>query len=206
MSNLDKEEWKPIPKFKGEYEASTLGRIRSVDRIVIDSIGRRHAYKGMVIKQSIDSDGYNIVTLFGKTQKVHRLVASTFILNENKLPQINHKNEIKTDNRVDNLEWCDAKYNANYGTAKARKMFTYKSRHGEDFISNLGKKYSKKATEASVLKTRKSVLQFTLNNIFIKRFDSISSAVRETNIYKSGIIRACKGEYKQAGGFIWKYE
>lgn len=110
------EEWKDIKGYEGLYQVSTLGRVRSF-----------HAYKGSsqrILVPGRYSRGYLFVQLSKdkvKTQHmIHRLVASTFIPNPEDLPQVNHKDEDKTNNCVENLEWCTAKYNANYGTRNER--------------------------------------------------------------------------------------
>ena len=79
---------------------------------------------------SFTTDGYLKVKLQGRTELVHRLVALAFIPNPDGYPQVNHINEIKTDNRVDNLEWCSSKYNNNFGlrTKKAVEKFSRKVR------------------------------------------------------------------------------
>lgn len=98
------EVWKTIPGLRC-YEASDLGHIRR--------IGATKPLKG-----SCDRDGYMQVRLSENniqfTKKVHRLVALSFLENPNNYPMVNHKNEIRDDNRVDNLEWCSAKYNSHY--------------------------------------------------------------------------------------------
>lgn len=103
-----KEVWKTIPYYSGAYQVSNLGRVKS-------SKGK----KEKVLKPHTNSSGYLQVGLSksGKPKFVliHRLVAQVFLPNPNNLPQINHKNEIKDDNRVKNLEWCAPKYNNNYG-------------------------------------------------------------------------------------------
>ena len=101
---------KEIKGFEGLYYINEQGEILSESCNSNSNKGRR------LLKQSVNKNGYNIVNLCNKTYLVHRLVAQTFIPNIYKLPQVNHKNEIKTDNRVCNLEWCDEKYNINYGT------------------------------------------------------------------------------------------
>lgn len=103
-----------IKGFGGLYYINRKGDILSESCNSGSNKGRR------ILKQSVNVNGYSIVNLCNKTYLVHRLVAETFIPNIDKLPQINHKNEIKTDNRVDNLEWCDEKYNVNYGTRTSR--------------------------------------------------------------------------------------
>lgn len=102
------ETWKDLINYEGLYQASNRGRIRSTKtlRILKQNLNKNNGY----MQITLHKDGYC------KTHSVHRLIAMTFIKNPNNLPQINHKNEIKTDNDVCNMEWCDNKYNCNYGT------------------------------------------------------------------------------------------
>ena len=94
--------WKDAPGFAG-YQVSNTGRVKNVSR------------NNKELHPVHYSNGYLVVNLSGQRIGVHRLVAMAFIPNPEGLPQINHKNEIKTDNRAENLEWCDSKYNNNYG-------------------------------------------------------------------------------------------
>ena len=117
---MTEEIWRPVVGYEGLYELSSYGRVRSLDRYD----NRNRFRKGHIMKQSYCSKGYLTIDLClnGKVKKclVHRLVAEAFLPNPDNLPQVNHKNEVKSDNCVDNLEWCDAKYNLNYGTARIR--------------------------------------------------------------------------------------
>lgn len=108
MDNVEK--WKDIPHYEGLYQVSNLGRIWSIR-------------KQRVIKPFMKNSGYYSICLTDsngkhKEERVHRLVALAFIPNPNKYPVINHKNEIKTDNRVENLEWCTPQYNTLYSSYK----------------------------------------------------------------------------------------
>ena len=117
------EEWKSIPGYEGLYEVSNLGRVRSVERC--DRFNRKIVSK--ILKPNYVS-GYLRVGMYkNKTFKyylIHRLVAQAFLPNPDNLPQVNHKDEDKSNNRVDNLEWCDRSYNMNYGTVQQRRIQT----------------------------------------------------------------------------------
>ena len=117
--------WKPVAGYEGLYEVSNQGNVRSVDRYVSNNWknGLR-LIKGKVLNYGCTLGGYKQVHLSKNGSQeplyVHRLVAEAFLQNPDCLPEINHKDEDKTNNRVENLEWCDRKYNANYGTAIER--------------------------------------------------------------------------------------
>ena len=110
---MKKEYWKPVVGYEGLYEVSNLGRVKSL------KFGKER-----ILKPQKDTSGYLCVTLCKNNNqcqfKVHRLVAEAFIPNPNNLPQTNHKDECKTNNIASNLEWCDRKYNVNYGTRTKR--------------------------------------------------------------------------------------
>lgn len=111
---MSREEWKPIPGFEGYYEASNTGKVRSVSRMVRNGSGYK-IIPSIVLKPALDEWGYEKVSLSKNnkhcSKKVNRLIALTFIPNPNNYPQVNHKDGIKTNNNVDNLEWCSASYN-----------------------------------------------------------------------------------------------
>lgn len=102
-----KEEWKDVFGYEGIYQASTLGNIKNIKT-------------NKTLKPFKNTNGYYQVELWkngkGKQIVVHKIIAKTFLSNPSNLPQINHKDENKTNNSIDNLEWCTAKYNSNYGT------------------------------------------------------------------------------------------
>ena len=128
---MENEIWKAIPGYEGYYEVSNFGNVHSLDR-TIEYIGRNQSseykvirnFKGKPIKKQIDAYGYYTVGLNKgkgvKRYKLHQLVAQAFIPNPNNLIQINHKDENKLNNTVDNLEWCTPSYNCNYGTRNER--------------------------------------------------------------------------------------
>lgn len=122
-----KEEWRGIKGYIGYYQVSNFGRVRGVDRITENN----RPIKSSLLKPDKNNSGHLRVKLMkksvGKRFLVHRLVAQAFIPNPKNFPIINHKDEDPSNNKVDNLEWCDIKYNNNYGCYK-RKMNALKSK------------------------------------------------------------------------------
>jgi hypothetical protein len=171
MINIMEEIWKNIEGYENLYQVSNIGRVKSLGN------GSSNNSKERFLKSTKNTCGYLFVILYkegkGKSHKVHRLVAQAFLPNHNNLPQVNHKDEDKTNNRVENLEWCDAKYNNNYGSRTEKR--------------------------------RKPILQFTKNNEFVRRWDSIIEVEKELGFKHSNISKCCKGKNKSVGGFIWGY-
>lgn len=169
--------WKDIKGFEGLYQVSNLGRVKSLERI--DALG--HRLKEKILKPKL-TRGYYEVGLFKnsirKMYLVHRLVWEAF---NGQIPeglQVNHINEVKTDNRLSNLNLMTAKENANWGSRNER----------------ISKNCSK------------PVLQFTLDNILVKEFLSTIQIERELGFSCGNIVNCCKGKLKQAYGYIWKYK
>jgi hypothetical protein len=131
---------KPVNGYEEYYEVDQFGRVYSVDRVVsVKDNGRVYdkPLKGKQMKQSVHTKGYKTVSLTkdGKTKTVfvHRIVAEAFIPNTENLPMVNHKDEDKTNNFVENLEWCSASYNRTYGRAIEKQAKKLKGRkHTEE--------------------------------------------------------------------------
>lgn len=171
------EEWRDIPNYEGLYQVSNLGRVKSLNY--------NHTKQEKILKQA-NNKGYLYVLLYNQKKrtlhKIHRLVATAFIPNPNNLPFINHKDENPLNNRADNLEWCTAAYNSNYGTNIQRR--------------------SKKLTNRQDLS--KQVFQYDFEGKIIKIWQSTHECSR--NGYNQGNVAACcRGKLKQYKGYIWSY-
>lgn len=183
--------WKDISGYEGLYQVSNLGDVRSLNyrrsgELKLLKQGNVHGYKRVELSKN------------GKKKKywVHRLVAITFISNPNNLPMVNHKDEDKTNNNVNNLEWCDAKYNVNYGTRNKRSS---ESKKGENHPF-----YGKKGKDAPV---SKPILMYDKEGNFIRRFDCISDTNEyfgKKNAYKN-VSMCLRGINKTAYGYIFRY-
>ena len=207
------EEWRDIAGYEGYYMVSNLGRVKSLSRIKWSGLngGCYVSTKDRILQGCVNDKGYKIVRLCGKQKYIHRLVAIAFIPNPYGLPMINHKNEDKTDNKVENLEWCDAKYNINYGTAIARRKEKmtgrklseeHKKKVGD---AHRGKKRSIESVNKTALAIRKAVKGIHKITGNIVEFDSVKEASETLGICGGHICACCKGKRKSAGGFYWMY-
>lgn len=177
-----KEVWKAIAGYEGLYEVSSLGRVRSVERMVKGYKGTLYKRNAAILKPCVDHRGYYNVNLSnnasGHTYKVHRLVAAAFIPNPENLPMVNHKDECKTNNRIDNLEWCTSLYNSNYGTARDRCAWK-----------------------------RIAVSQYDMKGNYLRSYRSIAEAAKAVGSARQNIWDCLfdkRRNHKSAAGYIWK--
>lgn len=164
-----KEIWKDIEDYEGLYQISNLGRVKRVKT-------------GRILKGIKDTPGYLQVGLCKKgirnAHRIHRLVAEAFIPNLDNKREINHIDEDKTNNSIDNLEWVTRKENINYGTRNERVS---------------------KAKSIPIIATN-------IKTGGVEEFYGINECARQLGLNPSSITKVLKGRYKQTGGYTFKYE
>ncbi len=183
--------WKPIVGYYRKYLISDSGKVMSVARIKSNN----QPIPEKIMKQSTDESGYKYISLYNeklgknKRHRVHRLVATAFIRNNNiKDNVVNHKNGIKGDNSVDNLEWVT------YGENKSHSFKVLGEKHWLKGKTGLDNPYSKR------------VCQYDLDGNLLVIFDSVSDVFRFLGFSQGNISSVCRGERKTANGFKWRYQ
>lgn len=178
------EVWKDIPGYEGCYQASNLGRIKSLDRDVYRGGIIKHISGCMMSLRETD-DGRIKVDLrkdgFKKTFKVHRLVALAFLPNPDNLREVNHKDENPKNNRLDNLEWCTHIYNCKYGTRNERR---YESGGGS---------------------RRKPIGKYDKDGNLVATYTCIKSAARGNNVTPSAIKYNAQTGAVSKKGYTFKF-
>lgn len=180
---MNKETWKEVGGYSGLYEVSDLGRVRSLGRPCRTKGGATQRKKAKILTQEITVHGYCRVRLYNrdgdaKHFAVHRLVMEAFA--GSSAQQVNHINEIKTDNRLANLEYVSQKENCNHGTR------------------------NKRISEGANGTHTKPVAQIGENGEVLKVFNSRAEAEEATGISAVNIGRCCEGTRKKAGGYRWR--
>ena len=181
--------WKDIEGYEGLYQVSNLGRVRSlgrtINRMTRWGTVKPYTISGRVLKilsASFDACYVHLFDINGTSTNhtVHRLVAKAFIPNPNNLSDVNHKDENRKNNNVENLEWMSHVDNCNYGTRNDR----------------------------SKVKRSKPVQQIDADGNIVAEYPSVIDAWRATGIHRSQ-IHGCANNlsnYKTAGGYRWKYK
>ena len=175
------EVWRPVVGFEGLYEVSSFGSVRSLPKVHYAIDGRVFHYDGHIVPQYIHN-GYYQVTLKKDGHQhpytVHRLVAKAFLLNPNGLPQVNHIDENRLNNNVNNLEWVTKRQNMNHGTLQQRLKL--KRKHVQ-------------------------VNQYSMEGELLNTYFSIREAGRLAGVCHQSIRRCLLGSLKSTGGYKWGY-
>ena len=178
-----KEIWKPIEDYEN-YMVSNLGRVKSLNyrRTGKEKILKPFKARGYLVVDLLDGTGKK----GRKTNFIHRLVAQAFIPNPLNLPEVNHIDEDKLNNCVDNLEWCDRSYNVNYG--------------------NRNKNAFETLSKTNTCKQPKPILQYSIDGNFIKEWSSACEVQRQLGYYQRNIRACCNGKSKKSHNFLWRYK
>lgn len=177
------EKWAKIEGYKPIYYVSNYGRVKSIERVTMCNTGKG-VRKERILKCG-DRKGYKDVYLFDENGKrhqklVHRLVAQAFIENPNNLPEIDHIDANKANNKVTNLKWVTHKENCN-------NPLTYK------------KYFGRKSARA------KKIVCYFANGEFKAEYENMTIAAKQNKVYRENISKCCRGIYKTTGGLIFKY-
>ena len=188
------EEWRDIAGYEGYYQVSSLGRVMSMERWVQDRLGMKAPYRipPKILKPKRAYNGYLFVHLskegHAHPYRIHRMVAEAFIPNPDGLPTINHKDENKENNHVDNLEWCSIAYNNSYGT-RLQRTATQPHNH--------------------------AVVMLDMNGKQLRRFQSLNEAARHfiaegisvvsKKVTANNIRMVCQHRHKTAYGYRWEF-
>ena len=204
LENLENEEWRDIEGYNGKYQVSSLGRVKSLK----DNKGNS---RDKILSQCECSNGYLFVVLCKegkvKTFIVHRLVANAFIPNPNGYRCVNHKDECKTNNCVDNLEWCTHQYNNTYGTIVQRRVAStdFKAFQARRVASTDWKSVGRKNAE----KLSRQVYQYDKNGELVAIWQSANECGRN-GFNQGNVTSCCNNCFNREGNniykdFIWSY-
>ena len=177
---MKNEIWKDIKGYEGLYQISNMGRVKSLSKQWVARNGIKH-HKEKILKIAIGKRGYYTVNLcknkIRKSKYVHQLIAEAFIPNPNNWLYINHKDLNKTNNKIENLEWCTHKENMQHAWKNSKQLHNRK----------------------------KKVYQYSLDNIFIAEYESLHDVDKKFDFDFRNISACCLGKKHSAYGYLWRY-
>lgn len=193
--NLPNEIWKDVCD---GYKVSNYGRVLSLAKTTIR--GRKY---DKILSASKKDNGYYTVSINGNNEYVHRLVAKAFIDNPNNLNEINHKDEDKSNNRVDNLEWCTKSYNVSYSKSiKIKQIDPITKEVINIYDSAIRAAIAVSGKNGCILMCCKSKI-IKIYNGTETIYNSVSEAAIKNNISVSAIYNCLYGKSKTCGGYEW---
>lgn len=172
--------WKDIEGYEGLYQVSNFGNVKRLEGKIYSYITNKYeTRKEHMIKTRVGNRKYKVVNLCKNSKRecktVHRLIAQAFLPNPNNFECVNHIDGNKLNNKIDNLEWCTTQQNIQHA---------YKN---------------------NLMTNNKKIDQYSLDNKFIKTFNSINEASKKIGVAQPNISMCAIGKKKTAGGYIWKY-
>lgn len=182
-SDILNELWRYVEGYDKRYMVSNIGRVKAMPNEYPHLGGIRHTKEKILKPIFCKHTGYYQVSLYKRNGErrfttIHRIVAEAFIPNPDNLPFVNHKDEVRTNNRVENLEWCTPKYNMDYSHVKDRNI---------DAISM-------------------PIEQYDFDGNLLHTFKSSAEAGRALKVHSSSILLCCKGKIGSVRGYLWKYK
>lgn len=194
------EEWRDVVGYEGLYKISNYGNAKSLNKMVLCRAGKMRMVKGKIITKRINPvNGYVQYCLCNSGAKeylyAHRIVATAFISNPLNKTTVNHKDENKLNNIVDNLEWATQSENNAYNNLHERRVAN----------TDIRKRTLKINYQTIATKNKKPIYQCDQQGMIIKKWDGTIDASRALGINNANIWGCMNGVHRIAGGFCWKY-
>ena len=191
--------WKDIAGYEGLYQVSNLGRVKSLPREHKCYADRQYVTKERILIAHPNSKGYLRVQLKkdGKVEQLflHRLVAEAFIPNPSNKGEVNHIDNVPTNNNAENLEWTTHKENMEWSSKCGRYD------HLKDQRSEYGKMNISKARKC----VERKICLIDENNNVLKEYNTLTDACKDYGLDCGGVCRCCQGKQKTCGGYRWRY-